>query len=848
MQQYHAIKEQFVDALVFFQVGDFYELFYEDAKKAAQALGIALTARGKNAGEPIPLCGVPVHAKDHYVGRLVKSGFKVVICDQTEEAKPGKIVQRSVVAVLTPGTLTDQTLLDNKSASYLLSYMPNEQGWGILCAEIMTAQLFATQLPPANERALEAELIRFFPDEILVPAHSLSNVALQLSSKGYYVTSMPESVSYEKFQEWLVTQFDADTVGKLKRLQPVYQACDMMYRYLEQTKSPVLHHLQQITWYEPEQFLMLDSATVSNLELVRNNRNGTAEHTLFGLLDKASTAMGSRMIKKWIVRPLTNQAAISHRHDIVELLTHNIGIHERIIRELRKLADLERVVGRIAVGRAAVQDYRALTTSIELFPQIFNLIASYTQYPFISHICTQLNNFDQLRLLLTTTLNNDSALPWIIQKGYDTQLDRMRELSEHAHEKILQLEQAEQKNTGINSLKIRYNGAFGYSIEITKANLDSVPSYYVRQQTLVGRERFMVPELAKLQTEIVHAKAHAHAYEQELFDVLKRSVSGYVAQLRKVAHALAQLDALSALASCAFEYHYIRPVMTQDQIIDIQQGRHPIVERNVQHAFIPNDLHLDSAQSTLIITGPNMGGKSTFLRQTALICIMAHIGSFVPASRAHISILDRVFTRIGAGDSLAQGQSTFLVEMNETSAICNTATAHSFVILDEVGRGTSTYDGLAIAHAVAEYITTHVKARCLFATHYHELASLKSAITGVELYQAATTKVENKVIFLYQILPGVAPGSFGIEIAKLAQLPARIISRAQNILDNISSDSNISERVVDKISPSSHANAFISEKELEKVTQVKNYLNQLDYDNLSPRQAFDALWKLKELI
>lgn len=851
MRQYYVIKQQYPQALLLFQVGDFYELFFDDAKKAAAFLGIALTKRGKVNGDPIPLCGVPVHALDHYLAKLIKGNFKVAICDQLEEPKPGKVVERGVTRVLTPGTLTDSKLLDEKSASYLFSFFPAQDQWGLLFAELLTAQLFATVLPAQAQKSLESELIRFFPDEIIIPNDRQSkSFETYFKQLGYCTTPIDQNDHVSSAKEWINQQFAADTRTQLGAHESLRLAMHYFYSYIAQTQKSAVDQFKSLHWYAPDDFLILDSATQSNLELVRNAHDGSRAHTLFGVIDGARTPMGSRMIKKWIMRPLVKEQAIVQRQDAIAQLLANIVSMQQLEQLFEQVGDIERVIGRIALGRGMMHDFLHLQRVLGLLPGLQQILASIASAQLIQLIAGSFADFSSLHQLLTAALNDDNTKEWLIRAGFDQELDELRDLATNAAQKIMALETQEQQATGINSLKIRYNQVHGYYIEITKTHADAIPAHYIRQQTLVGRERYMMPELQQLQHEILRAQTHASVVEKAVFERIKNDVSTHVTNLRKLAHALAHADALLGLARVSYQNGYVRPSFNHEKEIQIEAGRHPVVEQVIGHKFIPNDTHLNNAQSTWIITGPNMGGKSTYLRQVALIQIMAQIGSFIPAKAAWLAILDRIFTRIGAGDNLSQGKSTFLVEMEETASICTQATAKSLVILDEVGRGTSTFDGLAIAQSVVEYIHTTLKARCLFATHYHELTALPAQFDGIATYHAACRKTESGIQFLYTIMSGVADGSFGVEVAKLAQLPLSVIGRAQQLLQALEHHSAQVIHGAVQIDPS-------AQKMQRTIAQLQYELNRaqmqlaamrgIDYDNLSPKQALDLLWKFKEL-
>lgn len=857
MRQYFEIKEQYPDTLIMFQVGDFYELFFDDAKKAAAFLGITLTARGKNSGEDIPLCGVPVHALDYYVAKLVKGGYRIAICDQLEEPKPGKVVRRGVTRVLTPGTLTDTQLLDTKSASYLLAFFPMKDQWGLLFGELLTAQLFATIIPNEQYQALESELVRFFPDEIVFPAvGDIKTLVSHIARMGYCTTvhSVAQS-DYIDSRAWAERQFKSEVMSSVVQHGSLENAIALLYSYLKKNQQSSLDQFKQLHFYKPDDFLNLDRSTQRHLELVKNNQDGGSKNTLFEVLDGAVTAMGSRMIKKWIARPLVKKDAIVHRQDIVAALIERQSMRNALREKFMEIGDLERVVGRIALGRGILNDYLGLLCAINSLPEIIEQLFPLQELPLMRLILHSLGDFTQLKTLLAAALNDDASKDWIIKRGFDQKLDYIRDLIEQSNERILTLERAEQEKTGINSLKIRYNQVHGYYIEVTKTNSGLVPEHYIRHQTLVGKERFTTPELKELEREIMTARAEVEQLEADVFAQVKKEVFEYASSLRKTAQSLAHLDALLGLSLIAYENGFVRPEFNNTHDIIIHQGRHPVVARLSEHRFIPNDTMLTNDRSLWIITGPNMGGKSTYLRQVALLCIMAQCGSFIPAKSAQLPLLDRIFTRIGASDNVAEGKSTFLVEMEETAYICNEATENSLVILDEVGRGTSTFDGLAIAQAVVEYLYSHVRARCLFATHYHELTNLSNQFPGIVNYHAENKKVGDRMLLLYRIEPGVADGSFGVEVAKIAQIPEQIIRRSTELIVQLKATTSPYE-TNRSISPENSQVArenerlrIAIEKNAQKIKELEFLgatLDDINFEELSPKKAFDLLWQFRE--
>lgn len=853
MQQYQAIKSKFPDALLLFQVGDFYELFYEDAKTAAAFLAITLTARGKNNGDPIPLCGVPVHAAQHYIAKLVRGGFKVAICNQLEPATPGKVVDRGVAQVFTPGTLTDSKLLDEKSASYLFSFFPMAQAWGVLFAELMTAQLFATVIAQDAHKILDAELGRFQPDEIIVPSTKLAKPFETYFSKlGYYTTTThAQALIFDQSHEWIRQQFNQESQKHINQHESVLAAVGNLYWYLKKNQEESLKQFSQLNFYQPEDFLMLDAATQRNLELVKNMHDGSRKNTLYEHMDHAVTAMGSRTIKKWILRPLINKEMISARHDVVQNFMHDVTLAQTLKKMLGAIGDMERIVGRIMIRRAGVHDFINLSQALTVIPSLHHLLRS-SRATLLHRIANSFGNFSAIHALLDGAFNTDISKDWIIKQGFDQRLDQLRVTIENSTATVTKLEEQEQKKTGISSLKIRYNNLYGYYIEITKPNVHLAPDYFIRSQSLVGKERFTTLELKSLEAELMTARSHIQQVEKEVFDSLKLEVMGYGSDLRKTAFALAHLDALFGLSHVAYHHGYARPSFNDENMIIIREGKHPVISAQLENRFIPNDTALTDQESLIVITGPNMGGKSTYLRQVALISLMAQCGSYVPVQYASLALRDRIFTRIGSGDNVAGGKSTFLVEMEETALICTQATKKSLIILDEIGRGTSTFDGLAIAQAVVEYLYT-IGARCLFATHYHELTELKNQFAGIACYYAASKKTADGILLLYKILQGTADGSFGIDVAKLAQIPMAIVDRAQEILENLKHNEhkNVS---TDDLHRTACQESLVQENQtlrarimhLEKADVLMQSFTDLDYDTLSPKKAFDLLWELRQ--
>ncbi len=845
MMQYQAIKSEYQDSLVLFQVGDFYELFYDDAKVAASFLGIALTKRGKSQGMDIPLCGVPLHTINHYITKLVKGGFKVALCDQLESPKPGTVVKRGVTRVLTPGTLTEEILLDSKSSSYLCAISNS----GFIMAEILTARLSITSLDRNNERCIENELARFYPDEIILKQDdSLANI---LKKNGYPVTELAMDFSFivNECTAWMRTSLKNDDFEKIAHNNDIKIAFTYFYAYIKKTQSKILEMMVSVEWYQPEEFLEIDRMTQKNLELVLNNYDGTSKGTLFSVIDQSSTAMGSRLIKQWLLRPLMNQQAIEQRQSVIELLINNVRFHHRVQELLQSIGDIERTVGRILLERATIHDFVVLKKTVCIVPELKVILqeSSCFEYPLLVVINEHIQVSDSLTQLLSTAFNEDMTNASIIKQGFDHELDAMRSLLSHGGQEILALEKAEQETTGITSLKVRYNEIHGYYIETTKLGAAQVPLHYKPLQSLVGKERFTIPALELLQHNIERAKVQVSLREKELFEGIKKIIFSHQRLLRRLVWGLSHLDACSGLANAAHMFRFVKPTISNNRLIAIEQGWHPVVAQSNTNRFIPNDTMLSDNQSLLIITGPNMGGKSTYLRQVALILILAHMGSFVPAKKANVMLLDRLFSRIGAGDNLAQGKSTFLVEMEETALICNQATDRSFVILDEVGRGTSTHDGMAIAQAVIEYLVTEKKPLTLFATHYHELTELSKTYSSIASYYTASTYVNDSIVFLYQVVTGVAQGSFGLKVAQLAQLPKEIVARAEFLLSQSDQSRHIDIQAITTkpLSQTPVDHEKMAYKAL--LDKIEHVLARVDYNTTTPRQALQLIWHLSDL-
>lgn len=797
MQQYHAIKQQYPDALLLFQVGDFYELFYTDAQKAAQFLHITLTKRGKSEGEPIPLCGFPRHSADNYIIKLVNGGFHIVLCDQHGEVESGKLVERRVTAVLTPGMLHDARLLDARSMNMLIALDFSETNIALWCFELVSGHCTCTIISRERYYVVEAELARYNPREIVMRAGTdHDEYAKIVEHKGYRVSRTHRFVEEPEYAVWLQTHTHAESHTFIRHSDLLYRTGQLLYSYVKHHAPEGVTHIQPIRVYAPDDFLLLDAVTQRDLELVHNAYDYSTDNTLLHILDHAATPMGSRMVRRWIVQPLCHKQAIEARLDIVEQLVQQPMLRKQIYELLRAVGDIERIVGRIILRRATYADYvslqRSLFASSTLAPYFASNEASKGKFQEIigrafPRIIQEQERCAALARQLEQTLHDDATQEEKIKAGYHAELDKIRALSKAGEQALAAYEERERAATGITSLKIRsHNEMYGYGIEVTKTHRHLIPERYRLVQALVNRDRFTTPELLQLEHDIQHAQKRAQELDQELFNDLVLQVAQHGLPLRNLAEELAQLDGCLSFAQAAVIHRYVRPTITEGAQVHIKQGRHPIIEYRIRQQndhFVANDTILNDAERLWIITGPNMGGKSTFLRQVALIAIMAQAGSFVPAQQATLPIFDRLFTRIGATDRVNEGKSTFWVEMEEVARMCREATPRSLIILDEVGRGTSTYDGMSIAQAVLEHLEQHVRAFGLCATHYHEIARvLGTSNRAIGLYHVATATMHGEMMLLHAIRPGIAESSFGLVIAQKAGILPDIITRAQEVL------------------------------------------------------------------
>ncbi len=842
MRQYHAIKQQVPNALLMFRLGDFYELFYEDAVTAARELEITLTSRNKEKGQAIPMCGVPYHAAEGYLSRLIQKGYRVAVCDQMETPGPGKkLVKREVTRVVTPGTATESALLRSHENNYLAAVCRNGTRAGLAHVDISTGEFRVTEVDAAEvNAALESLSAR----EVLAPDSAMYLGGLRTSIEDWvFNLDYADRTLREHFH--LLT---LDGCGLAARPLAIGAAGAILH-YLRDTQKSALDHLERPSFYDRSDSMILDPVTVRNLELLEPLFAGESkESTLIHVLDQTCTGMGGRLLRNRLLRPSLHIDEIEARLDAVDETLQATIARSEIRKLLASILDLERLLAKLTLGTAGPRELLALGRSVAIVPQIKKHCSSLRSRR-LAHITAELDEVPELRDRILTAIADEPpanlADGGTIRSGYHAELDELRDISRNSRQYIAQIETRERTRTQIQSLKVRFNNVFGYYIEVSKANLHLAPSDYERKQTLVNAERFTTPELKELESKILDAEEKMLVLEREIFQQLRLFAAEHAARIRRTAAAIAELDVTCALSQLAAGNRYTRPKFSESGEIRVAAGRHPVIEQLAAKdagRFIPNDLYFDAeSQFISVITGPNMGGKSTYLRQAAAIVILAQMGSFVPADSATLSIVDRVFTRIGAADNLARGRSTFMVEMTETAVILNTATSRSLVVLDEIGRGTATYDGLALAWAVIEHIHQRIHARTLFATHYHELTELADQLPGVRNLHVAVKEAGDQIIFLRKVEPGSADRSYGIEVARLAGLPVSVIDRAREILV-------LHERsehaVTSELSPRPSAGTQI--QLFEPVNyQIAERIRNLKLDELRPIEALQLLNELQ---
>jgi len=838
-RQYLKIKRQYPQAIVFFRLGDFYETFDEDAKLASRELEIVLTSRNMGKGHRVPMAGIPYHALDNYLARLISRGYKVAICEQV--TKPGEtkgLVQREVVRLVTPGTVVEPSLLDSKSNNYLVSLVWGEEGVGIAYVDITTSEFATAQLPPHR---LIPELERLKPSEVIT-AESAELPDLGLAAS---LTRLEDYwFETEVARQTVLEHFGVATLDGYgcSHLPLAVSAAGAIIHYIQETQKGVLGQLTRLTTYSTDAFMALDVQTQRNLELFSSSRSGTASGSLLSIIDLTRTAMGGRLLRRWLGQPLLDIKELSKRQDAIAWFAENTLPRHQVISLLGDVADIERLINRIKSGIAVPRELIALRRSLEVVPELQKALAPISWLKDALKPCPEV-----IDLISQAIVESPGSLDegGVIRSGFSEELDNLRQSSKNARQYLADLERKEREKTGIKSLKVGFNKVFGYYIEVSKPNLSQVPEDYIRKQTLVGGERFFTPELKEYESLILNAQDRITELEGQLFRRVCQQVGAESERIKASAGALADIDALSSLAEVAVRYSYIRPTLTTDNAIDISGGRHPVVERTLADgSFVPNDTVLSNDDAQLIVlTGPNMSGKSTYLRQVALIVLLAQIGGFVPAAAATIGLVDRIFTRIGAREDLSAGQSTFMVEMVETANILNNATPRSLIILDEIGRGTSTYDGLSIARAVAEYIHSYPKlgAKTLFATHYHELVELANFLPRVKNFNIAVAEDKGEVIFLYKIVPGGVDKSYGIHVAKLAGLPRSVVHRAQEVLTELEDGSQQASSKRRRKEAASQQLPLLGQK-----SPLFDELEKLDINSLTPLEALNKLYELQK--
>ena len=855
-RQYFEIKERNQDCILFFRLGDFYEMFDEDAKLASRELDLTLTTRDRNKPEEeqTPMCGVPYHSVDAYIARLVAKGYKVAICEQLEDPSQAKgIVQRDITRIVTPGTVTESCMLEERKNNYMACLYAQDGSYGLAFCDVSTGEFYVTVCQDAQSAV--AELGRFHPAELLRGGsdcrHEAINTALVQHIKCCLDEGSEEQFDPARAESFLQNHF-GQTVAELglHGFPTAVTASGTLLQQLVKLQKNELNHIRKLNYYTNGRFMALDLDARRNLELTETLRNKEKKGTLLWVLDKTNTAMGGRMLRSWLEKPLLNPAEIIRRQSAVAELVDSTIARSELIDTLKTVSDLERIIGRVVTGSVNPRELLGLAQGLRALPLV-KALAERFQAPLLKKLADTIDPLTDCADLIEKTIEPKAPLTvregGIIREGANAEADRLRDLMNGGASTILSAEAAEREKTGIRTLRVSYNRVFGYYIEVSKSFTDQVPAHYIRKQTLANTERYITPELKQLEDQVLNARERLVALEYQLYVELREHLAAQAARVQTSASAVAAADALCSLASVAVQQNYCRPEITLDNDISITDGRHPVVEMVLKDTlFVPNDTHLGSADNQVsIITGPNMAGKSTYMRQVALIVLMAQLGSFVPARAARIGIVDRIFTRIGASDDLASGQSTFMVEMSEVASILKYATSRSLLILDEIGRGTSTYDGMAIAKAVLEYAANprHLGAKTLFATHYHELSAIENQLPNVKNYNIAVKKRGEQMIFLRKIVPGATDDSYGVEVAKLAGLPNSVVNRARQILAELEQEGGRTPAKPVQKEPEEQ----ISMLDL-RYQEICQKLSSLSVETLTPIEAMNELYKLKMML
>ena len=869
MRQYLESKKEVPDALLFYRIGDFYEMFFEDAIKASKALDLVLTGKDCGLEERAPMCGIPYHAADSYVSKLVSQGFKVAIGEQVEDPKLAKgLVKREIIRVITPGTQTEETALEEGKNNYLSAIYPGNSGIGIATVDISTGELYSLSVSDSKE--LLDEISRFSPKEILCPIGFLGDKELSSALDSRFSLSITEKekeyFGKEEADKILSAHFSSSIPGLGLEHAPLERrALGACLRYLYDTQKNILSHIRHIERFHREDYMLLDLSTQRNLELWETLRDKKKRGSLLWVLDKTHTAMGSRMLRHFLERPLRERKKMEERLDCIEELCQRYIDGEELREYLDSIYDMERLIGKISISSANARDMLALKSSLQFLPVIKRTLSSFSGR-LLQGLGQEMDALEELYTRIDECIEEDPPLSikegGIIKSSFHEEVRLFREAGEHGKEWLNQLEEREREKSGIKNLKIKYNRIFGYCFEISKSYQGEIPDYFIRRQTLAQAERYTTVELQDLQNKILGAAENLQQLEYSLFVNLREELSRELGRMQKTAKEIAFLDACLSLAKVAMQEQYVRPKINEEGNLRIVDGRHPVVEKLLQdQSFVPNDARLGKEEKIAIITGPNMAGKSTYMRQVALIVLMASIGSFVPAKQADIPICDRIFTRVGASDDLASGQSTFMVEMSEVSNILRNATENSLLILDEIGRGTSTFDGLSIAWAVVEYLAREIKAKTLFATHYHELSVLEGKLENVKNYCIAVSKEQGEIQFLRKIMPGGADESYGIDVAKLAGVPAPVLDRAREIsaflnekdlsLQHLDFEEALEENFEEdfpenplKAGETGRKNSVSTLSKEEK--EVLDCIRNDSFESMSPLEAINLLFSLKE--
>ena len=859
MQQYFQIKEENKDSILFFRLGDFYEMFFDDAKLASKELELTLTGRDCGQEERAPMCGVPFHSAESYIARLVSKGYKVAICEQTEDPKAAKgLVKRDIIRVITPGTVMESSMLDESENNYICSLYADKNHVGIVFCDISTGQLFVSRFKSDHSFSqIKDQLTSYAPKELLIAGKLKQNKVLHLFIKeklsGVFVSHPDDAVcGLLECSAILENHFNEENMAKISELPEVVISLGVLMSYLKDTQKTGLERIDNIEFYDIDRYMKLDFNTRRNLELTRTMIAKEKKHSLLWVLDKTKTAMGKRLMKFWVEHPLMNIAAIVKRQNAVGELVNDTVIRLDLSANLSGIFDIERLMTKIVYGSANARELRSLCQAMTNLPMLKATLQP-CKSKLLHELYRDIDPLDDMRALIDEAIVEDPPFSvregGLIKEGYSAPLDELRHDMTDSTSLLARIEAEQKEQTGIPKLKVGYNRVFGYYIEVTNSYKNLVPENYIRKQTLTNCERFITPELKELESRILGAKERSVAIEYELFNDVREQVALNLDRIERTAKAIAVLDVLVSLATVAVDNRYTRPDVTQNAVIRLKDSRHPVVEAlRGDGVFVPNDVLLDNIENRIaIITGPNMAGKSTYMRQVALIVLMAQMGGFVPASYAEIGMVDAIFTRVGASDDLASGQSTFMVEMNEVAAIVQNATSKSLLILDEIGRGTSTYDGMSIARAVLEYVADKKKlgARALFATHYHELTVMEELLDGVKNYNIAVKKRGDEITFLRRIVPGGADESYGVEVAKLAGLPDSIIERAKEILAELNADAPR-----EKFPTSAPAQEESLQLSLvpDASGMIETKLRQVDVNTLTPIEAMNILYELKGMV